>query len=136
MRRSRARWLWVVAVVVLGALGPASPGADAGQTAADPPEPAVVAHFHLSGTLTESPLVDPFGFMAGQVTSLVCSISDTLRSRYPEVLISAAVRPDPERAAADYGQEWIAWLKQGVIDFAAPMLYTTSTAKFFGPRDL
>jgi len=31
---------------------------------------AVVAHFHLAGMLTESPMVDPFGLMAGQITSL------------------------------------------------------------------
>jgi protease-4 len=35
-----------------------------------PSVPSVVAHFHLSGTLTESPVVDPFGFTLGQITSL------------------------------------------------------------------
>jgi protease-4 len=35
-----------------------------------PTAPSVVAHFHLSGSLTESPVVDPFGLTAGQVTSL------------------------------------------------------------------
>ncbi len=30
----------------------------------------VVAHFHLSGALSESPVADPFGLMAGEMTSL------------------------------------------------------------------
>ena len=32
--------------------------------------PAVVAHFHLSGMLQESPVADPFGLMAGELTCL------------------------------------------------------------------
>lgn len=32
--------------------------------------PPVVVHFHLSGALTETPMEDPFGLIAGQVTSL------------------------------------------------------------------
>jgi protease-4 len=33
-------------------------------------EPPVVAHFHLSGAVTEVPVEDPFGLMAGQAISL------------------------------------------------------------------
>jgi len=32
--------------------------------------PPVVAHFHLSGALTETPIEDPFGLVSGEVTSL------------------------------------------------------------------
>jgi protease-4 len=32
--------------------------------------PSVIAHLHLGGEVTESPVGDPFGLMAGQVTSL------------------------------------------------------------------
>lgn len=32
--------------------------------------PPVVVHFHLSGSLTETPIEDPFGFISGEVTSL------------------------------------------------------------------
>lgn len=42
----------------------------AGQGSATVVEPPVVAHFHLSGAVTEVPVEDPFGLMAGQVTSL------------------------------------------------------------------
>ncbi len=51
-------------------LAPASFGAENAAPAEVPTAPSVVAHFHLSGTLTESPVVDPFGLTAGQVTSL------------------------------------------------------------------
>jgi protease-4 len=51
-------------------LGPASFGAENAAPAKVPSTPSVVAHFHLSGRLTESPVVDPFGLTAGQVTSL------------------------------------------------------------------
>jgi uncharacterized lipoprotein YddW (UPF0748 family) len=68
---------------------------------------------------------------ADQVTSLVSMISEEVRSCRPGVAISAAVRPDPARAAADFGQNWAAWLKNGYIDLAAPMLYSKSTPTFF-----
>jgi protease-4 len=42
----------------------------AGQGNAATVEPPVVAHFHLSGAVTEVPIEDPFGLMAGQATSL------------------------------------------------------------------
>ncbi|MEN6426735.1 MAG: signal peptide peptidase SppA [Phycisphaerales bacterium] len=63
MRRLQA---WLVWAVVLE--GPACLWA--GQTGAASEEPPVVAHFHLSGAVTEVPVEDPFGLMAGQVTSL------------------------------------------------------------------
>ena len=37
---------------------------------AEPITPAVIAHFHLSGMLSESPVIDPFNLAAGQVISL------------------------------------------------------------------
>jgi len=43
-------------------------GVSWGQTAKE--APPVVAHFHLSGELSESPIADPFGLMAGEMTSL------------------------------------------------------------------
>jgi protease-4 len=43
-----------------------------GQTeeSSDIPAPPVIAHFHLSGELSESPIEDPFNLMAGQLISL------------------------------------------------------------------
>jgi protease-4 len=42
-------------------------GSETAQMAATPP---LVAHVHLSGMLSESPVADPFGLMAGEMTSL------------------------------------------------------------------
>ena len=40
---------------------PASFGSENAAPVEAPTAPSVVAHFHLSGSLTESPVVDPFG---------------------------------------------------------------------------
>jgi protease-4 len=59
--------LSVVGLVVVSM----SMGVAWGQAASDAASaPPVVAHFHLSGELQESPVADPFGLMAGELTSL------------------------------------------------------------------
>ena len=70
MRGLKARLLWIVMGLMLVPGGALSLGSETAQAEAAPPPPAVVAHFHLSGALTESPMVDPFGFTAGQMVSL------------------------------------------------------------------
>lgn len=69
MKRLQARVLGAVvglAVVLSGPVGLRA--GQAGGVASTPP--AVIAHLHLGGAVSESPVEDPFGFMAGQVTSL------------------------------------------------------------------
>jgi protease-4 len=58
------RFAW--AVVLLGSICLAAEK-DAGTAT---PAPSIIAHFHLGGEITESPMGDPFGLLAGQVTSL------------------------------------------------------------------
>lgn len=70
MRRLRTELLWLVVALVFVASGPVCLGGEAAEADETPPVPSVVAHFHLSGMLTESPVVDPFGFTTGQMTSL------------------------------------------------------------------
>jgi protease-4 len=65
MGRLKAGLLGIVVVLLLGGPRPVCWGAE---NAEAEPEPLVV-HFHLSGMLSEAPMVDPFGFMAGQITS-------------------------------------------------------------------
>ena len=67
MKRAIAELLRIS--VVMAVWGSVCWGGVAGEAEA-PPVPSVVAHFHLSGMVTEAPMVDPFGFMGGQVTSL------------------------------------------------------------------
>lgn len=54
-------------LVLSASVGVASGQAGAADATSAPP---VVAHFHLSGMLRESPVADPFGFMATELTSL------------------------------------------------------------------
>lgn len=70
-----------------------------------------------------------------QVTALVSSVARELRSCRPGIIVSAAVRPNPARAVHDFGQDWVEWLEGGLIDMAAPMIYTPSTPKFFESVD-
>lgn len=68
MRLLKRTGLCILAGLMLVVSGATSLGA--GQVQVAEPAPSVVAHVHLSGALMESPVVDPFGLMAGQVISL------------------------------------------------------------------
>jgi protease-4 len=68
MKHLKAKRLYVVLAAAMMFSCPACFGSETGGTTPTPP--AVVAHFHLSGALSESPVADPFGLMAGEVTSL------------------------------------------------------------------
>ena len=52
-----------------------------------------------------------------------------MRDVTPGVALSAAVFPTPA-AAAERGQEWPLWLREGLIDFACPMIYTENPSDF------
>ena len=58
------------------------------------------------------------------VTRLVEAVSRFLRRRHPEMVLSAAVLPDPHRAYFERGQDWGSWLERGLLDVAVPMAYT------------
>jgi protease-4 len=68
MRYAKRGWLSILAVGVLLFAASVCLGSETTQT--PKPVPPVVAHFHLSGVLSESPVADPFGLMAGQMISL------------------------------------------------------------------
>jgi uncharacterized lipoprotein YddW (UPF0748 family) len=57
---------------------------------------------------------------AAQVESLIVNV----RRAIPGVPLSAAVMPEPDRARADEGQDWIGWVQKGLVDFVVPMAYT------------
>jgi protease-4 len=70
MRCLKIELFWIIFGLAFIVSSPVSLGAENATDAEAPKAPSVVAHFHLSGRLTESPVVDPFGLTAGQVTSL------------------------------------------------------------------
>jgi len=69
-------------------------------------------------------------FRRRQITSLVAEIYREVKARRPEVVVSAAVVPDPETAYALRFQDWMGWLDQGILDIVVPMAYTPDNGRF------
>lgn len=65
-----------------------------------------------------------------QITSLVADISHAVRRRYPDVYISAAVFLNWESHRESFGQDWVAWVDRGLVDFICPMDYTADMERF------
>lgn len=60
---------------------------------------------------------------ASQVTELVRSIREVVRTTKPELKLSAAVKPDAGEAYELFGQQWVEWVRSGLVDFVVPMMY-------------
>jgi len=67
-------------------------------------------------------------FKADQVTALVRNVRALMNSRKPSLVLSAAVRPDPDEALYVFGQDWVQWVNQGWVDAVAPMMYSPSSS--------
>lgn len=65
-----------------------------------------------------------------RLADLVARIRGAVRAERPDALLSAAVYPDPEQAAAHKLQDWASWARRGLIDAVCPMAYTTSLPQF------
>lgn len=63
-------------------------------------------------------------YRAELVGGFVREVSDSVRAVDPRIRVSAAVKPDPEAAYYDYGQDWPRWLRDGTVDFVAIMSYS------------
>ena len=64
-----------------------------------------------------------------QVSVLVGQVHELIARMKPDVRLSAAVKPDIESAYTQYGQDWIGWSNEGLLDFVVPMFYVGSTAQ-------
>lgn len=73
-------------------------------------------------------------FRRDTLTAFVREARDAVRAVSPAIRLSAAVFPTPA-AAAGRGQDWPAWLRDGLIDFACPMIYTESAPEFSAMLD-
>ena len=60
------------------------------------------------------------------VSRFVAEAARLARALRPRILLSAAVRPDPQEAVTTVRQDWVQWLREGWIDRAVPMAYTAS----------
>lgn len=79
------------------------------------------------------PSQDPAGFreyVAERVSEVVRRVRDAVKSVSPSLRVSVAVMPDPAVAREEYCQDWAGWLREGLVDFAVIMSYTSSPAKF------
>ena len=63
------------------------------------------------------------------ITALVRETTRRLRAARPELVISAAVFPDPVTARERVLQRWPEWAAEKVIDLVCPMAYRTDTAE-------
>ena len=73
-------------------------------------------------------------FRRDTLTSFVREAREAVRAVNPAIRFSAAVFPTPESAAA-MGQDWPAWIREGLLDFASPMIYTENTTQFAASLD-
>ena len=65
-----------------------------------------------------------------QVTALVADIRAMQRRRAPGRLVTAAVLGKYPTCVESVGQDWMAWLECGYVDYVFPMNYTEDISKF------
>ncbi len=65
-----------------------------------------------------------------QITKLVAAVHDRAKKVRPDIKISAAVFGSYPACRRSVGQDWVAWVQAGYLDFLCPMDYTTSDLGF------
>ena len=69
-------------------------------------------------------------FRSLKVTGLVESVYDRIKAINPEVKLSTAVKPNPQVARKEFGQDWQAWLGNGIVDYVVIMNYAKNHYDF------
>jgi uncharacterized lipoprotein YddW (UPF0748 family) len=70
-------------------------------------------------------------FRTDQVDSFVAQLSQQLRQKQPNLILSVAVFPLPElERIQKIQQNWETWAKQGDVDLIVPMTYALDTSRF------
>lgn len=65
-----------------------------------------------------------------KITELVKSLHAIITLSGKEVILTAAVKPEINRAENIYFQDWVAWLEEGIIDYVLPMNYSPQTERY------
>jgi uncharacterized lipoprotein YddW (UPF0748 family) len=65
-----------------------------------------------------------YRWRARQVTDLLREIRKVQRERSPKMTLSAAVIPHINRAREIYGQDWVRWANDGLLDIIVTMSYS------------
>ncbi|MCK4872577.1 MAG: family 10 glycosylhydrolase [Phycisphaerales bacterium] len=69
-------------------------------------------------------------FIRTRITELVRSMRAAVKAERPRIIFSAAVWRDPLVGKSRYLQNYPAWIDEGLLDLALPMLYTDDPALF------
>ncbi len=81
--------------------------------------------------LSGGPLAREFQeWRAQQITALVRRVRSELKKTRPSARLSVAVYADYPDCVSTVGQDWSAWLRDGLVDFVCPMTYTENLARF------
>jgi uncharacterized lipoprotein YddW (UPF0748 family) len=70
-------------------------------------------------------------YRASKIDLLIDMIDDLRKEKYPHLQLSAAVKPNPGKAAEQFGQNWVKWLNNGQLDHVVIMNYTINNDDFF-----
>ena len=69
-------------------------------------------------------------YLRNGLSSFVETAAKEIRAIRPEIIISAAVKPDLFKAHWTYYQEWDLWVRKGWLNWALPMNYTPDNTLF------
>jgi len=64
-----------------------------------------------------------------RITEALTGIRQAVKTARPSVKVSAAVWGNWPSVRDSIGQDWMAWCRDGLLDFVTPMNYTTSAAE-------
>ena len=62
-------------------------------------------------------------FRRRSISALLRDVFEQVTKEHPDVLISATITSDMDKAANTYLQDWSAWLQGGYVDFIVPRAY-------------
>ena len=83
------------------------------------------------GDVRKGPLLKEYRrWRAERISVLVRDVSALARRVRPGVRVSAAVYGRYPLCVDSVGQDWGAWLREGIVDFVCPMNYTADTRQF------
>ena len=72
------------------------------------------------------------GFRLKQIDNFVASVSEKLKAKRPELILSTAVFPLPRQERLNkIQQHWEKWVRDGSIDLLVPMTYATDTDELY-----
>jgi len=76
-------------------------------------------------------LAGPWGeYRRAQITELVDRTYHGIKTRRPDMVVSAAVFANAQDAYDSRFQDWRGWLERGILDVAVPMAYTPDSNRF------